>query len=163
MTDMLKTVYPLKLRFAGGITKWHVCLAKTQISLGICPVWSESSLCTQWIAKGPRFLHGDSKDSDQTGQMPRLILVFIRRTGHFVGFVLLQFWVLLGCATTKVSFLTTWFICSIMVTQRVFKKSGLLLKLYKLLLHVIPPKLIQAVYQGNQQQKQHLYHWHSPL
>ena len=26
---------------------------KTQISLGIRPVWSESSLCTQWIAKGP--------------------------------------------------------------------------------------------------------------
>ena len=25
-------------------TKWHVRLAKTQISLGICPVWSESSL-----------------------------------------------------------------------------------------------------------------------
>ena len=25
-------------------TKWHVCPAKTQISLGICPVWLESSL-----------------------------------------------------------------------------------------------------------------------
>ena len=25
--------------------------AKTQISLGIHPVWSESSLCTQWVAK----------------------------------------------------------------------------------------------------------------
>ena len=25
-------------------TKWPVCPAKTQISLGICPVWSESSL-----------------------------------------------------------------------------------------------------------------------
>ena len=28
-------------------TKWHVHPAKTQISLGIRPVWSESSLCTQ--------------------------------------------------------------------------------------------------------------------
>ena len=28
--------------------------AKTQISLGICPVWSESLQCTQWVAKGPR-------------------------------------------------------------------------------------------------------------
>ena len=28
-----------------------VCPAKTQISLGICPVWSESLLCTVWVAK----------------------------------------------------------------------------------------------------------------
>ena len=28
----------------------------------ICPVWSESSLYTQWITKDPRFLHADSKD-----------------------------------------------------------------------------------------------------
>ena len=54
--------------------------AKTQISLGIRPVWSESSLCTQWIAKDPRFLHADSEDSDQTWQMPRLIWVFAGRT-----------------------------------------------------------------------------------
>ena len=27
-------------------TKWHVCPAKTQFSLGICSVWSESSLST---------------------------------------------------------------------------------------------------------------------
>ena len=53
---------------------------KTQISLGIHPVWSESSLCTQWVAKDPMLLHADSKDSDQTGQMPRLIWVFAGRT-----------------------------------------------------------------------------------
>ena len=47
--------------------------AKTQISLGIRPVCSESSLCAQWVAKDPRFLHADSEDSDQTGRMPRLI------------------------------------------------------------------------------------------
>ena len=34
-------------------TKWHVRPAKTQISLGIRPVWSESSLCTQWVPKDP--------------------------------------------------------------------------------------------------------------
>ena len=50
--------------------------AKTQISLGIHPVWSESLLCTQWVAKDPSFLHVDSKDPDQTGRMPRLIWVF---------------------------------------------------------------------------------------
>ena len=54
--------------------------AKTQISLGICPVWSESSLCTQWVAKDASFLHADSEDSDQTGRMPRLIWVFAGRT-----------------------------------------------------------------------------------
>ena len=54
--------------------------AKTQISLGIRPVWSESSLCAQWVAKAPSYLHVDSEDSDQTGQMPRLIWVFAGRT-----------------------------------------------------------------------------------
>ena len=43
-------------------TKWPVCPAKTQISQGIHAVWSESSLCTQWEAKGPSFLHADSED-----------------------------------------------------------------------------------------------------
>ena len=43
-------------------TEWHMRLAKTQISLGICPGWSESSLCAQWSAKGPSFLHADSED-----------------------------------------------------------------------------------------------------
>ena len=65
-------------------TKWHVHPAKTQICLGIRPVWSESSLCTQWVAKGPSFLHADSKDSDRIGRMPSLIRVFAGRTGHFV-------------------------------------------------------------------------------
>ena len=60
--------------------KMSVRPAKTQISLGIRPVWSESSLCTQWVAKDPRFLHADSEDSDQTGRMPRLIWVFAGRT-----------------------------------------------------------------------------------
>ena len=57
-----------------------MCPAKTQISLGICPVWSESSMCAQWVAKDPRFLHADNEDSDQTGRMPRLIWVFAGRT-----------------------------------------------------------------------------------
>ena len=53
-------------------TKWHVRPAKTQISMGIHPVWSEfslsawrklGSLATRWTC---------SEDSDQTRQMPRL-------------------------------------------------------------------------------------------
>ena len=68
-------------------TKWVFRPAKTQISLGILPVWSESSLCAQWVAKDPRFLHADSKDSDQIERIPRLIWVFTGHKCHFVGFV----------------------------------------------------------------------------
>ena len=60
--------------------KMSVRPAKTRISLGIRQVWSESSLCTQWVAKDPSFLHADSKDSDQIGRMPRLIWVVASRT-----------------------------------------------------------------------------------
>ena len=44
------------------------------------------------------FLHTDSEDSDQTWRMPRLILVFAGRTGHFVGYVMrwLKYYVCLG-------------------------------------------------------------------
>ena len=68
-------------------TKWHVRPAKTQISLGICPVWSQS-LLSAWRKLGSLATHwANSKDSDQTGLMPRLIWVFAGRTCHFVGFV----------------------------------------------------------------------------
>ena len=60
--------------------KVPMCTTKTQISLGIHPVWSESSLCAHWVAKDPSFLHADSEDSDQIGRMPTLIWVFAGRT-----------------------------------------------------------------------------------
>ena len=60
--------------------KMSVRPAKTQISLGIRPAWSESSLCAQWVAKDPTLLQADSEDSDQTGRMPRLSWVFAGRT-----------------------------------------------------------------------------------
>ena len=63
-------------------TELPVHAAMTLIRLG----GSESSLCAQWVAKDPRFLHADSEYSDQTWQMPRLIWVFAGRKGHFVGF-----------------------------------------------------------------------------
>ena len=72
-------------------TKWPVRPVMTQISLGILPVWSESSLGTQWVAEDPMFLHVDHKDPDQTGRMPRLIWViwvFAGHTDHFVCFVM---------------------------------------------------------------------------
>ena len=62
--------------------------AKTQISLDIRPVWSESSLYAPWVAKDTSFLHADSEDSDQSGRMPGLIWVFAGRTCYFVGFVM---------------------------------------------------------------------------
>ena len=69
-------------------TKWPVRPAKTQINLGICPVWSELSLSawrnirssvTNWV---------HNEDSDQTGQMPMLIWVFAGLTDQFFGFVM---------------------------------------------------------------------------
>ena len=54
--------------------------AKTQISLGIRPVWSESSL-SAWRKLGSLATQwAQSEDSDQTGRMPRLIWVFAGRT-----------------------------------------------------------------------------------
>ena len=82
-------------------TKWvcaHCRPAKTQISLGICPVWSESLLsicpvwsesllCTQWVAKDPRFLHVDSEDwSDWADAQADLGLRWAH--SHFIGFVM---------------------------------------------------------------------------
>ena len=62
--------------------------AKTRISLGIRPVWSESSL-SAWRNLGSlatHWVHGE--DSDQTGQLPRLIWVF---AGHTL------IWLVLSC------------------------------------------------------------------
>ena len=57
-------------------TKWPVRPAKIQISLGIRPVWSESSL-SAWWKFGPLATYwAHSEDSDQTG-----------RTCQFVSFV----------------------------------------------------------------------------
>ena len=66
--------------------------AKTQISLGIRPVWSEFSLCVQWVAKDPIVPYADSEDSDQTGRMPRLVWIIAGRLCHFVVFCLFLTW-----------------------------------------------------------------------
>ena len=101
------------IRLATKPTKWHVRPAKTQISLGIRPVWSESSLCAQWVAKDPSFLHADSEDSDQTGRMPRLIWVFAGSICHFISFVMRQLkWLLAMTASSKF-----WGICIIKVVR----------------------------------------------
>ena len=63
-------------------TKLPVRPAKTLISLGIRPVWSES-LLSAWRNIGPLTTYwAHNEDSDQTGR----ICVFTGRTCHFVDF-----------------------------------------------------------------------------
>ena len=58
------------------------------ISLGICPVRSETLFCAHLVAKDPKqgFFMWTVK-TDQTERMPRLIWIFAGHTGLFVGFV----------------------------------------------------------------------------
>ena len=64
--------------------KMSVRPAKTQISMGIRPVWSESSL-SAWRNLGSLATHWEhSENSDQTGRVPRLLWVFTGRTLSFV-------------------------------------------------------------------------------
>ena len=52
-------------------TKWHVRPAKTQINLGIRPVWSEFSLSTWEKLKSLAIIRAHSEASDQTGWMSK--------------------------------------------------------------------------------------------
>ena len=91
---------------------------KTQISLGIRPIWSES-LLSAWRNLGPLATHwAHSKDSDQTGQMPWLIRVLAGCT-----LILL---VLSWCGNINSSFRplvdrVQWHYCS---AQKTFHDSG---------------------------------------
>ena len=60
-------------------TTWHVRPAKTQISLGIRPVWSESSLSAWRNIKSLATQWAHSEDWSDW-RMPRLIRVFAGRT-----------------------------------------------------------------------------------
>ena len=81
-----------------------MCAQRRLISLGIRPVWSESSL-SAWRKLGSlvtHWVHTEYSDQpghplDQTGWMPRLIRVFAGRS-HFVGFGMRWLnWHLFGC------------------------------------------------------------------
>ena len=77
--------------------KMSVRPAKTQINLGIRPVWSESSL-SAWRNLGSLATYwAQSEDSDQTGRMPRLIWVFAGGT-HILLFLS---WLKLTCAPSR--------------------------------------------------------------
>ena len=79
LLDSLETLKKITELRHDKTNKLSVRPVKTQISLGIHPAWSESSMCSYWVAKDPSFLQVDSKDSDQPGRMPRLIWVFAGR------------------------------------------------------------------------------------
>ena len=65
-------------------TNWHVRSVSTQISMGIRPVWSASSL-SAWRKLGFLAIHwAHSEDYDQTGRMPRLIWVFAGRSYYLL-------------------------------------------------------------------------------
>ena len=70
----------------------HVRPGKTQISLCILTVWSESSLGAFWIVKDAKSHHADIEDSDQTALMRRLIWVFVGRTCEKVDFLTFRFY-----------------------------------------------------------------------
>ena len=93
------TTYTTFLKWA---TAWQnqlndLCAQQRLRSAWASAPTDQSSLCIQWVAKDPWFLHADSKDFDQTGWISRLIWVFAGRTCHFVGFVMLQLMYLKHC------------------------------------------------------------------
>ena len=53
-------------RHVGKCNNGHVRPAKTQISLRVRAVWSESSLSALWIANEPEPLQVESEDSAET-------------------------------------------------------------------------------------------------
>ena len=72
------TVIKKKVRVSRDMTKptkW-VCAHRRLRSAWASAQSDQSSLCAQWVAMDPSFLHADSEDSDQTG----LLWVFAGRT-----------------------------------------------------------------------------------
>ena len=107
-------------------TKRHVRRAKSQINLGIRPVWSESSL-SAWRKLGSLSTHwAHSEDSDQTGRMPRLnppslIRVFAGRICHFVCFVMRRLICFFVIFISKIPFST----CGTVLKVPIFSKGPL--------------------------------------
>ena len=89
-------------------TKWLVHPAKIQISLGICPVWSES-LLSAWRSFGSLATQRKpSEDCDQTRRMPRLIWVFPGPKGHIIGFVVLWLNIMIFWGVRKMNTFLVW-------------------------------------------------------
>ena len=71
------------------LTKPAPCAHRRQISMGIHPVWSESSLCPIWVAKDPFLLQADSEDWSEWAAAQIHLTAFAGCTGHFVCSVVL--------------------------------------------------------------------------
>ena len=98
--------------------KWAFRPAKTQISLGIRPVWSEFSMCAPWVAKDPSFLHADSEDwSDWADAQADLSHRLAH--SHFVGFIMrrLKYSTQILCLRGPVDYLIQEINCSPASTQ----------------------------------------------
>ena len=70
-------------------TKGPMHSAKTQISLGIYPVWSVF-VGHFTCSLGPKLSYAVSEDSHQIGRIPRLIWALTWRNSHFVSFLILH-------------------------------------------------------------------------
>ena len=69
----------------------HVRPLKIQIRLGICAVWSESSLGSFWIAKDAMFPPADNKDADQTAdELTDLCLRWMHKSEGMFSHVVAQ-------------------------------------------------------------------------
>ena len=68
-------------------TKW-LCAQRRLRSAWASAQSDQSSLYVQWVAKDLSFLYPESRDTDQTGRMPRLIWFFAGHTCHLFGFVI---------------------------------------------------------------------------
>ena len=75
----------------GKSTSWHVRPTKTQISLRIHEVWSESSLSAWRHFVTLTIQNEPSEDSDQTAQMRSLIWIFAGHICPNVRFLTLRF------------------------------------------------------------------------
>ena len=80
-------------------TWWYVHLTKTQISLRIRTVWSDSSLSTWRNFASLAIQTAPSEDSDQSAHSRRLIRIF---TGRILNLV----WIFTGRICPKILFLT---------------------------------------------------------
>ena len=96
--------------------KWHVCPAKTQISLGIPPVWSESSL-SAWRKFGSLATHwAHSADF--------CLLPYILKTIWCMNRVFAVVWTNLGSLTTRWAHSEDWSDWSVFAAKTLIRLGG---------------------------------------
>ena len=78
-------------RFMTKPTKWSLLPAKTQISLDIHPVWSQSSMCAQWVGKDPSFFHADVQADLSLRWAHMLFCWFCHEAAHISQYLLFFF------------------------------------------------------------------------